>query len=235
LGRPKIKAEGKQVRILALIHSIKNYLEAHGGGMLGVDLTLNKLATTGMSDKDFIDTPPQGTRHDEILDSAMAGIKAPHLQEIATCLAAAKNDLVWREDNSQYYSPDANLGEGYSECNLHTLLIGPDACGFHNSDFILGVFLLGPRTLYRDHNHAAPELYLNLAKKSGWRLNFGDWQDYPAGSLIWNNADEIHATKTYDQPFISVFVWLEKINSKCNVVFSKDWAEIEKDLAKGSN
>tara|TARA_B100000768_G_scaffold102042_1_gene95005 strand:+ start:274 stop:981 length:708 start_codon:yes stop_codon:yes gene_type:complete len=235
LGRLKIKDEAKQARILALIHSIKNYLEAHGRGILGVDMTLDKLANIEFSEKDFIDSPPQGTRHDENLNSAITGIKAPGLREIATRLSAAKNDLVWREDNSQYYSPDANLGEGYSKCNLHTLLIGPDACGYHHSDFSLGVFMLGPRTLYRDHSHAAPELYLNLAKKSGWRLNFGDWQDYPAGSLIWNNADEIHATKTYGQPFISVFIWLEKVNSKCHVIQSKDWAEIEKDLAKSSD
>ena len=144
-------------------------------------------------------------------------------------------DLVWREDNAQFYPAGAELGEGYTKCNVHTLLIGPDACGYHHPDFNLGIFMLGPRTLYRDHNHDAPELYLNLSEKSGWRFGTRDWQDYPAGSLIWNAAGDPHATRVYDQPFISVFVWLENVNSPCNVIHFDDWAEIEQDLAKQSN
>ena len=225
----------KQRRIQALIHSIITYLQAHIAATRGVDLTLDKLAAMDMSDERLIDLPPQGTRHDEVLKDAIAGIVAPELQEIARCLKAAKDDLIWREDNAQFYPPGAELGEGYTKCNLHTLLIGPDACGHHHPDFSLGVFMLGPRTLYRDHNHDAPELYLNLSENSGWRFGTRDWQDYPAGSLIWNAAGEPHATRVYDQPFISVFVWLENVNSRCNVIHFDDWAEIEQDLAKQSN
>ena len=92
--------------------------------------------------------------------------------------------------------------------------------------------MLGPRTLYRDHNHDAPELYLNLSDKSGWRFGAQDWQDFPAGSLIWNVAGKPHATRIYDEPFISVFVWLENVNSPCNVIHFDDWPKIEQDLAK---
>ena len=225
----------KQRRIQALIHSIITYLQAHIAATRGVDLTLDKLAAMDMSDERLIDLPPQGTRHDEVLKDAIAGIVAPELQEIARCLKAAKDDLIWREDNAQFYPPGAELGEGYTKCNLHTLLIGPDACGHHHPDFNLGIFMLGPRTLYRDHNHDAPELYLNLSEKSGWRFGTRDWQDYSAGSLIWNAAGDPHATRVYEQPFISVFVWLENVNSPCNVIHFDDWAEIEQDLAKQSN
>ena len=225
----------KQRRIQALIHSIITYLQAHIAATRGVDLTLDKLAAMDMSDERLIDLPPQGTRHDEVLKNAIAGIVAPELQEIARCLKAAKDDLIWREDNAQFYPPGAELGEGYTKCNLHTLLIGPDACGYHHPDFNLGIFMLGPRTLYRDHNHDAPELYLNLSENSGWRFGTRDWQDYPAGSLIWNAAGEPHATRVYDQPFISVFVWLENVHSPCNVIHFDDWAEVEQDLAKQSN
>ena len=222
----------KQRRIQKLILSIISYLRAHKGAARGIDLTLNKLATIDLSDRSFIDAPPQGTRHDEVLKNAIARIAAPELQEIANCLKAAKDDLVWREDNAQFYPPGADLGEGYKKCNLHSLLIGRDACGHHDPDFSLGIFLLGPRTLYRDHNHDAPELYLNLSEKSGWRFGTCDWQDYPAGSLIWNAAGDPHATRVYDQPFISVFVWLENVHSPCNVINSDDWPKIEQDLAK---
>ena len=222
----------KQRRIQALIGSIVNYLQAHRAATRGVDLALDKLAEMDLSDERLIDLPPQGTRHDEVLTNAIAGIVAPELQDIADCLKAAQNDLVWREDNAQFYPPGADLGEGYTKCNLHTLLIGPDACGHHNPDFRLGIFMLGPRTLYRDHNHDAPELYLNLSEKSGWRFGTHEWQDYPAGSLIWNAAGDSHATRVYDQPFISVFVWLENVHAPCNVIYFDDWAEVEQDLAK---
>ena len=225
----------KQRRIKALIQSIVTYLQAHRAATRGVDLTLDKLAAMDLKGERLIDLPPQGTRHDEVLKDAIAGIVAPELQEIARCLKAAKDDLIWREDNAQFYPPGAELGEGYTKCNLHTLLIGPDACGHHHPDFNLGIFMLGPRTLYRDHSHDAPELYLNLSEKSGWRFGTRDWQDYPAGSLIWNAAGEPHATRVYDQPFISVFVWLENVNSPCNVIHFDDWAEVEQDLAKQPN
>jgi Dimethlysulfonioproprionate lyase len=225
----------KQRRIQALIQSIVTYLQTHRAATRGVDLTLNKLASMDLSEERLINLPPQGTRHDEVLKNAIAGIVAPELQEIARCLKAAKDDLIWREDNAQFYPPGAELGEGYTKCNLHTLLIGPDACGHHHPDFNLGIFMLGPRTLYRDHNHDAPELYLNLSEKSGWRFGTRDWQDYPAGSLIWNAAGDPHATRVYNQPFISVFVWLENVNSPCNVIHFDDWAEIEQGLAKQSN
>jgi hypothetical protein len=225
----------KQHRIQALIQSIVTYLQAHRAVMRGVDLTLDKLAAMGLSHERLIDIPPQGTWHDEVLKNAIAGISAPELHEIARCLKAAKDDLVWREDNAQFYPQDVDLGEGYTKCNLHTMLIGPDACGYHQPDFCLGIFMLGPRTLYRDHNHDAPELYLNLSEKSGWRFGTRDWRDYPAGSLIWNAAGVPHAIRVYDQPFISIFVWLENVNSRCNVIHFDDWAEIELDLAKLPN
>ena len=222
----------KQLRIQALIQSIVTYLQTHRAVMRGVDMTLDKLAAMDLSNERLIDIPPQGTRHDEILKNAIAGIATPELFDIATCLKAAKDDLVWREDNSQFYLSNADLGEGYKKCNLHTLLIGPDACGHHHPDFSLGIFMLGPRTLYRDHNHDAPELYLNLSEKSGWRFGTHEWKDLPAGSFIWNAAGKTHATRVYDQPFISVFVWLENVDSHCNVIHFDDWTEVEQDLAK---
>ena len=151
----------KNSRIQPLIQSIIQFLEAHREDVRGVDLTLEKLATMDLTGEQLIDTPPQGTRHDKTLTDAISGISASELHDIANCLTAAKDDLVWREDNAQYYPPGADLGDGYKKCNLHSLLIGPDACGYHHPDFNLGIFMLGPRTLYRDHNHDAPELYLN--------------------------------------------------------------------------
>ena len=83
----------KQHRIKALIHSIVTYLQDHGVGICGVDLTLDKLKGMDLSDEKLIDLPPQGTRHDEVLKNAIARIDAPELRDIKIHLAAAKDDL----------------------------------------------------------------------------------------------------------------------------------------------
>ena len=119
--------------------------------MYGVDLTLEKLKGMDLSDEKFIDLPSQGTRHDEVLKNAIAGIDAPELRDIKTHLVAAKDDLIWPEDNAQFYPPGADLGEGYTKCNLHTLLIGPAACGYQHPGFRLGIFMMGPRTVSYTH------------------------------------------------------------------------------------
>jgi len=220
----------KQQIIHQLILSIIAYMERHRGQAEGINPILLKLAQMDLSADKMLNETPQGTRHDAILNAAIADIPAPELDEISSSLEHAKDHLVWREDDGKYYQSDANLGDGYRNCNLHSLLIGPGGCAYEHSDFNLGIFMLGPRTLYRDHRHVAPELYLNLSERSGWRLCGGDWQDYPSGSFVWNASDEVHATRVYDQPFLSVFAWLENVHSPCQVVPMGDWADIEKEL-----
>jgi len=225
----------KQRNIQGLIQSIIKYLEAHVGESPGVELTLNKLAAMDLGENRLVDVPPNGTRHNQTLENAIAGITTPELAEIASCLSAAKDYLDWQEDNAQFYAQDADLGDGYKNCNLHTVLIGPGACGLTHPDFSLGIFMLGPYTLYRDHCHDAPELYLNLSDNAGWRFTSGKWRDYPGGTFIWNAAGERHATRVYEEPFISVFVWTENVISQCNVIHCNDWAEIEHELVQYSN
>ena len=217
-----------------LIQSIISYLQQHKTQTFGVSLILQKLAQMDLTPDNMCEVAPQESRHDLLLNEAIASISAPALSNIATSLQQAKDHLAWQEDQGKYYQSGADLGEGYRQCNLHSLLIGPGGCGFEHPDFNLGIFMLGPNTLYRDHRHAAPELYLNLSEKSGWRLRGGDWQDYAAGSLIWNASGEVHATRVYEQPFISVFAWLKEVNEPCEVVVMDDWDEIEKALPSKS-
>ena len=220
----------KSLRIHALVHAILRFFEANRDRATGMDQVLAKLRAMDLSLRATVDVPPRDTRHAAVLSEAIEDITAPGLRDVARCLKRARHDLVWREDNAQFYAPNADLGDGYRSCNLHSLLIGPNACGFEAQDFCLGVFMLGPRTLYRDHAHDAPELYVNLSPRSGWRLSSGIWRDYEAGSIIWNAPGDPHATRAYDRPFLSVFVWLENIESICRVVPFPDWAEIENSL-----
>ena len=221
----------QQQTIYQLIHSIISYLQDQQAQTPGATLILQKLAQMNLTPDTLCDVAPKDTRQDAILTQAIAGISAPALKDIADSLCRAKAHLAWQEDEGKYYQSGADPGAGYRRCNLHSLLIGPGGCGYEQPDFNLGIFMLGPRTLYRDHRHAAPELYLNLSQRSGWRLHGSDWQDYPAGSMIWNASGDVHATRVYEQPFISVFAWLKDIHEPCEVVFRGDWEKTEAALS----
>ena len=87
-------------------------------------------------------------------------------------------------------------------------------------DFVLGLFLLVPRVDYLDHRHAAPEFYLNLTGPTDWRFDFGPWESWPAGSVLWNEPGRVHALRTSDEPWLSVFAWMSNIDEPCEVVAS---------------
>ena len=140
----------KSVRIHALVHAILQFLDASSDKEPIVERVLSKMRGLDLSLSCVMDVPPKDTRHAGILADAIEDVISSDLHEIGTSLHRAQHHLAWREDNADFYARDADLGDGYRNCNLHTLLIGPDACGFQAQDFCLGLFMLGPRTLYRD-------------------------------------------------------------------------------------
>jgi len=165
-----------------------------------------------------------------LLDLSIAAVTEAALQAQVWALRRASHRLTWRIDQGLFYSNDADVGEGYLNGNLHTELIGPGGCVFRDQDFTLGVFMLSPATLYRDHCHDAPELYLNWTGPCGWRFDGGGWQNFEAGSVVWNPAGRAHAMKTFAQPFLSVYSWTENVRGLCRVVPMDDWRGIEAEL-----
>ena len=221
----------KQARVRAVIDAVTALLASDGAAAVpAAAQTIARVDSTDLHPDAFADLPPRIPCHEAVLDTAIGTISTPALQPLRQCLIAAKDDLRWQQDDMKYYPPESDLGAGYIQTNLHTLLIGPGACGFHHDDFTLGLFMLGPRTLYRDHQHDAPETYINLSPRTGWRFDDGDWQDHGAGSIIFNPPNAVHATRSYETPFLSVFSWLNDIQGQCAVTPRDDWAEIEAQL-----
>ena len=169
---------GSYNRIVRLIKAIQTLLAAKSD-IEGAEKLLHRMKDVDLSEGrfgSFISQPPP---HRADLDQALANIETGRLADVALVLKAAKDDLAWAKDDLKYYRPGANVGGGYEATNQHALLIGPGACGFEEADFSLGIFLLGPRTLYRDHRHLAPETYINLSPRTGWRFEGGAWSDFP--------------------------------------------------------
>ena len=170
--------------------------------------------------------------HHDLLNRAINEISNAQFATLKSALSAAKDELHWKIDDGGYYKIGADVGEGYKSGNMHALLIGPENALIESKDFLLGLFLLAPWTLYRDHKHRAPEIYIPLTGPSGWRFELGAWEDHPAGSKIINAPEVVHATRVYETPFLAIFAWTHDIDCICSVVDTDDWQEIEEQLER---
>ena len=98
-------------------------------------------------------------------------------------------------------------------------------------DFQLGLFLIAPKTLYRDHFHPAPELYVPLTGPHEWRFGTGEsWKEYNSHIPVWNEPMQVHATLVRDRPFLSLYAWTKDVEGISVVAPAPDWAEIEASL-----
>ena len=117
------------------------------------------------------------------LDEAIAAIEGA--DEVRNAITAARPALNWVTYDLY---PREDIGPRFPEAHAFASLIGGNA-PVHADDFELGVFLIAPRTLYRDHHHAAPEIYAPLTGPHGWRFGAGEaFHDKPAHDPVWNPA-----------------------------------------------
>ena len=177
--------------------------------------------------------------HFDLLDRAIAQIDDNQFAALKTALMAAKDHLHWKVDDGEYYANGADVGEGYKNGNMHTLLIGPENAVVTSDKYLLGLFLLAPQTLYRDHKHLAPELYVTLTGPTAWRVELGEWDEHGAGHRLFNPSNIAHATRVDETPFLALFAWeLSAEPSICAVVklmigmrLKKNWLSPVKVMA----
>jgi hypothetical protein len=85
---------------------------------------------------------------------------------LALAIAEAAPALDW-VSYDRY--PPAAIGAAFATGNAYARIIG-DGAAIPARDFDLGLFLIAPHVLYRDHHHPAPELYAPLTGPHGWRF-----------------------------------------------------------------
>jgi hypothetical protein len=123
--------------------------------------------------------------------------------------------------------PRDEIGERFADNHAFASIIG-EGRALEAADFDLGLFLIAPNLFYRDHHHAAPELYAPLTGPHGWRFKPGDplvWKE--AHEPVWNRAWQPHATMTGDTPFLSIFCWTKDIALPAKIIPSSDWPTLE--------
>ncbi len=216
--------------VRTFVHEIRRTLRCFSSGNEYAAQVLSVLDQIDLSERNQHDWMPGEPVHGRDLWQAIGGMPQS-LERLANALHKALPELQWRVDRGTYYEITADVGDGYRNGNMHCELIGPHGSAFHHDDFTLGLFLLTPRVLYRDHAHRAPELYLTLLGPSGWRFDGGGWRDVPPGTIIWNAPETSHATRVYDKPFLSIYSWTRDVHSKCRIVPRGDWSQVEATLS----
>lgn len=163
----------------------------------------------------------EAVRH---VDTALAWMEAQGETALAEAIRVAMPHLHWLA-----YDPYARelIGDRYAENHAVAVIIGGG--GFLESqDFDLGLFGFGPDTVYRDHHHAAPELYAPMTGPHGWRFSSGapfDWR--PAHRPVWNEAWAPHAFKSGPVPFLCVYGWTRDTSIPAKMIVEPDWPALD--------
>lgn len=160
---------------------------------------------------------------DGYLDSALDAM--PDQPALAGAIAAAAPHLRWITYDSY---PPQEIGADFARGHAFCSLIG-EVASLQAQDFDLGIFLIAPHVLYRDHAHPAPELYAPLTGPHGWR--FGPDRPLvqkPAHQPVWNPAHQPHLTKVGAVPFLCLFGWTRDVGLPAHVIPASDWPELER-------
>ena len=160
---------------------------------------------------------------DTHLAPALSSLAKTH-PALARALTVVSPFLHWQAYDRY---PANTIGADFLHGNAYALLIGQGA-PIEAADFHLGLFLIAPHVVYRDHNHPAPELYAPLTGPHGWR--FGPQSplvEKPAHDPVWNPPLHPHLIKIGATPFLCLFGWTRDTLQPAQVIPAADWPELD--------
>ena len=159
-----------------------------------------------------------------VCDHLGPALEAMGKTPLAKAIDDARPFLSWVSYDAY---PRDEIGARFAGNHAFASIIG-EGCALEAVDFDLGLFLIAPNLFYRDHHHAAPELYVPLTGPHGWRFKPGDplvWKE--AHEPVWNRAWQPHATMMGDTPFLTIFCWTKDVALPAKVLPSSDWPTLE--------
>lgn len=161
------------------------------------------------------------------LDVALALAARQSSATLLADLRAALPFLTWITYNAY---PADEIGPLFPAQHAFASLAAPyDAA--YDLDFDLGILLIAPHTLYRDHRHQAAELYLPLTGPTRWRFGIdAAWETRAAGEPVWNPPQNLHATLVGEVPLLCLYAWTRDVQLPAELVPAPDWLAIEADL-----
>ena len=220
-GQPSATAlpMAAEVALIVLVGAVDTYLAAlPGPGVTEVRQGLNHWRSSPVTPA----TPRSNAVLDQHLPAALAQLEPTH-PDLAQAVAGAAPHLTW----ITYDGYGDTIGDRFAQGHAYATLIGEQA-PIPARDFDLGLFLIAPHVLYRDHHHAAPELYAPLTGPHGWR--FGPDRPLilkPAHEPVWNPPHRPHLTKVGATPFLALFGWTRDVQGVAQVIPASDWPALE--------
>lgn len=156
------------------------------------------------------------------LAAALGPLAATH-PSLAQAISAAVPSLFWETYDA--YPPE-DIGEDFVTNHAFATIIGGPA--LPSADYSMGLFVIGPHVVYRDHHHPAPELYVPLTGPHGWRFEPDTALVVkPAHQPIWNEPNQPHLTKVGSIPFLCIYAWTRDISEPARVLAASDWKQLE--------
>jgi hypothetical protein len=170
----------------------------------------------------IVPTPKPHPLIDAWLPTALAAVD-DRARTLADAIADAAPVLSWITYDRY---PEDEIGQ-FPTHHAYAKIVGSDS-PFPAEDFDAGVFLMIPHTLYRDHKHAAHELYAPITGPHGWRFGTdAPFHTKPAHTPVWNPPYQPHMTKVGSVPFLCMFVWTKDVSEPATVIPATDWADLE--------
>jgi hypothetical protein len=143
---------------------------------------------------------------------------------LAFAIRRAAPHLPWKT----YRYADPAIGPTFPLAHAFCSLVGSEGAAIPAAGFDFGLFLVAPDVLYRDHAHAAPELYAPLTGPHGWRFAPGaSLVVKPAHVPVWNAPHDAHLIKVGPLPFLCLFAWTADVEKPAYVLPASDWDRLE--------
>ncbi len=220
LSLPPAQAPGNEALIRALVEEIDVYLgKLPGPGIAEVRNGLQAYRSALYKEP----RPAANAVVQQHLPAALAAA-ATAQPTLAALISAAAPLLHWI--TYDLYDREV-IGESFATSHAYCTLLGNEGA-FSVCDYDLGLFLIAPHVLYRDHRHPAPELYAPLTGPHGWRFKPGaPLTIKPAHEPVWNEPNQHHLTKVGPVPFFCIFGWTRDTAKPAEVLPASDWPQLE--------
>jgi hypothetical protein len=136
------------------------------------------------------------------------------LADVAKAFALAEPALAWVQNAN--YSVQ-RMGSDFVDRYGYVELVGPERA-FDSRTLLVGFLLLGPHTLYPDHDHAAEEVYHVVSGRASWRRGDGPWRTEPPATVIHHAPHVLHAMRTEHEPLLALYCWMGDVATPADLL-----------------
>ncbi len=132
----------------------------------------------------------------------LAKTTAPETRELTELLVNSMDELNWRRSFKETDMTGADFLKRYG----WTEIIGQGGPCVSNK-VRAGFVVWAPETYYPAHAHVAEELYVVLAGTGEWERGDEGVKTRPPGSVFLHTTQMWHATRTFKEPVLALYMW----------------------------